>query len=83
MLSDEDKQDVIANKEKYSLEEIKSKLAVICFEKKVNFNLEDISENDNTKKEDIDQPITTFNITDQEDSTPEWVKEVENTMNKI
>ena len=40
MLSDEDKKDVIENKSKYSLEEIESKLAVICFKKKVNFNLE-------------------------------------------
>jgi len=47
MLSDEDKKDVIENKTKYTLDEIKSKLAVICFEKKVNFNLEDSSEKDN------------------------------------
>jgi len=40
MLSEEDKKDVIENKTKYSLEEIKAKLAVICFEKKVNFNSE-------------------------------------------
>jgi len=47
MLSDEDKEDVINNKSKYSLEEIKAKLAVICFDKKVNFNLNVSSENDN------------------------------------
>jgi len=40
MLSEEDKKDVIENKAKYSLEEIKAKLAVVCFEKKVNFNSE-------------------------------------------
>jgi hypothetical protein len=40
MLSEEDKKDVIENKVKYSLDEIKAKLAVICFEKKVNFNSE-------------------------------------------
>jgi len=39
MLSDEDKRDVIEHKEEYTLEEIESKLAVICFKKKVNFNL--------------------------------------------
>jgi len=38
MISDEDKKEIIENKEKYSLEEIKAKLAVIGFEKKVNFN---------------------------------------------
>jgi len=39
MLSDEDKKEIIDNKEKYSLEDIKAKLAVICFDKKVNFTL--------------------------------------------
>jgi hypothetical protein len=34
MLSDEDKADVIQNKEKYTLEEIKAKLSVTCFDKK-------------------------------------------------
>jgi hypothetical protein len=37
MLSDEDKKDVIENKSKYTLDEIKSKLAVICFDKRVSF----------------------------------------------
>jgi hypothetical protein len=46
MLTDEDKKDVIENKSKYSLEETKSKLAVICFDKKVNFNLDEVSENE-------------------------------------
>jgi hypothetical protein len=44
MLSDEDKQDVIEHKSEYSLDQIKSKLAVICFDKKVNYtNLNDNS----------------------------------------
>jgi len=46
MLTDEDKKDVVENKSKYTLEEIKAKLAVICFDKKVNFNLEETSENE-------------------------------------
>ena len=78
MLSEEDKKDVIENKAKYSLEEIKSKLAVICFEKKVNFNLENSSENDNKKEE---EKVTTFNVDNREDSTPDWIKAVESTMN--
>jgi len=45
MLSDEDKADVLTNKEKYTLDEIKSKLAVICFEKKVNFNSDTFDKN--------------------------------------
>ena len=76
MLSDEDKADVIENKSKYTLDEIESKLAVICFKKKVNFNLEDSSENENSKKD-----VTTFNMEYSDDSTPDWVKEVESTMN--
>ena len=80
MLSDEDKKDVIENKTKYSFEEIESKLAVICFKKKVNFNLEDSSENNNSKKE-TESPITTFNVDNREDSTPDWIKAVEQTMN--
>ena len=59
------------------MDEIKSKLAVICFEKKVNFSLDDSSENEKTKEE----TITTFNIENKEDSTPDWIKAVESTMN--
>ena len=80
MLSDEDKRDVIENKANYSLEEIESKLAVICFKKKVNFNLDTASENENSVK-GTEDPVTTFNIDNSEDSTPEWIKEVELTMN--
>jgi len=81
MLSDEDKKDVIENKASYSLDEIKSKLAVICFEKKVNFNLNDTVENEEDKNEKV---VTTFNMNIQSDlSVPDWVKEVENTMNNI
>lgn len=80
MLSDEDKKDVIDNKDKYTFEEIKSKLAVICFEKKVNFNLETSNENENDMKE-TESPVTTFNVDNREDSTPEWIKQVELTMN--
>lgn len=79
MLSDEDKKDVIENKANYSLDEIKSKLAVICFEKKVNFNLEDSSENEDSKKEE--KSVMTFNVDNTEDSTPDWIKAVESTMN--
>ena len=80
MLSDEDKKDVIENKANYSLEEIESKLAVICFKKKVNFNLENSSENENNIK-GTENPVTTFNVDNREDSTPDWIKAVESTMN--
>ncbi len=69
MLSDEDKADVINNKSKYTLEEIKSKLSVICFDKKINFI-----------KEETSQPfeaVTTFTLDSCEnDNLPDWVKAV-------
>ena len=83
MLSDEDKKDVIEHKSEYSLEDIKSKLAVICFEKKVNFNLDTSSENEESTVEEDENPVTTFDIKATEDSTvPEWVKAVESAMNR-
>lgn len=83
MLSDEDKKDVIEHKSEYSLEDIKAKLAVICFEKKVNFNLDTSSENEESTVEKDEDPVTTFDIKATEDSTtPEWVKEVESVMNR-
>jgi len=79
MLSEADKKEVVENKEKYTLDEIKSKLAVICFEKKVNFNLENSSNFEEEKKE-TEEPVTTFNIKDTEDSIPEWVRRVESNL---
>ena len=72
MLSDEDKSDVISNKEKYTLDEIKAKLSVICFDKKINFALKEEEE----KKEQEDT-IMTYTLGDNENgSLPEWVKAV-------
>lgn len=79
MLSDEDKADVIENKSKYSLEEIESKLSVICVRKKVNFDLTNNAENHNN----TDKPITTFNINSNEgESIPAWVIACENNKNR-
>ena len=80
MLSDEDKKDVIENKANYTLEEIESKLAVICFKKKVNFNLQDTKENEDSIDDEV---VTTFNVDNKEDSTPDWIKAVESTMNRF
>ena len=77
MLSDDDKKDVIENKANYTVEEIESKLSVICVRKKVNFNLEDTAKNDNKVET---SPITTFNLTDDgASSTPAWIQAVKNT----
>lgn len=75
MLSEEDKKEIIENKVNYTLDEIKAKLAVICYDKKVNFNSESMDEIDNNKEQDI---ITyTFND-DSSTNLPDWVKAVKN-----
>ena len=74
-LSDEDKKEVIENKSKYSLEEIESKLSVICVRKKVNFNLDDSSKNDiNTEEPDV----TTYNLDNEGSSTPAYITAILN-----
>ena len=70
MLSDADKEDVIAHKAEYSLDEIKSKLAIMCFEKKVSYT----SAND-TK---VDMTDMTVNAQYTEGTeVPEWLQAVD------
>ena len=72
MLSDEDKADVINNKEKYTFDEIKAKLSVICFDKKINFTLNEVED-----KKEKEEDIVTYTMNNNEDSgLPEWVKAV-------
>ena len=79
MLSDEDKADVIENKLNYSLDEIESKLSVICVRKKVNFDLEDTSKE---KEEEVDKDVMTYTVNDNEgSSTPAWIAAIKNTRN--
>ena len=67
MLSDEDKKDIIENKEKYSLEDIKAKLSVICFDKKISF----------TKNEEKEETVMTYNLNENvSNDLPDWVKAV-------
>ena len=71
MLSDEDKQDVNAHIDEYSLDEIESKLSVICVRNKVSFAALD-DENQNNE-------FTTYNLGGnlfQDESTPAWVQAV-------
>ena len=75
MLSEEDKKDVIANKANYTLDEIKAKLAVICFEKKVNFNSETQNEIETNKEQEV---VTTFSYSEDDSNSPDWVKAVKN-----
>ena len=77
MLSDEDKAEVVENKAKYSLEDIEAKLSVICVRKKVNFDLDDTSKNDNIVEE---KEVMTYNVSDNENtSIPAWISALKNT----
>ena len=69
MLSDEDKADVVANIDTYTLDEIESKLCVTCFRKNINFSVE-------TKDENTED-VTTYNLQKDYDSTPAWIKAIE------
>ena len=67
MLTEEDKKDVIANIDNYSIDDIEAKLSVICVRNKVSFDLE----------KDKEETPTTFNLDNEGieyDSTPAWVK---------
>ena len=77
MLSDEDKQDVVENKANYSLDDIESKLSVICVRKKVNFTNDDA-----TSEHTADAPITYNLDAHQADNTPAWLKAVDNIANR-
>ena len=77
MLSDDDKAEVLANKAPFTVEEIEEKLSVICFRKKVNFELEDNSKNNNK----IEQPAVTYNLSNLGASKPDWLIAVDNAKN--
>lgn len=81
MLSDEDKKDVIENKANYSLDEIKSKLAVIGFEKKINFSLE----TETKEEEQSNEASLTYNLQGAADDNglPAWLKAVQATKNRM
>jgi hypothetical protein len=78
MLADEDKADVIANKEKYTLDEIKAKLSVICFDKKINFSA--ASEEPAVNKEEKTESILTYSFAPETGSLPDWVRMVKEEM---
>lgn len=69
MLSDEDKKDVVDNIDSYSLSEIEAKLCVACYRSGVGFG----SIETEAKKDEV----TTFNLGSVEDTTPAWIKAVE------
>ena len=69
MLSDEDKADVIANIDTYSVDDIEAKLSIICVRNKVSF---DLDENKNSGNP------TVYNLnngdSDDDAAVPAWVK---------
>ncbi len=68
-LTDEEKAEVIAHKNEYSLEQIEEKLSVIAVRNKVDFSLG----KDEEEKENI--PAMTYNLnSDIDDSVPAWIK---------
>ena len=76
MLTDEDKKDVNENINKYSYDEIESKLAVICCRKKVSFDKDDT--------EEVNNNVLTYNLNhvDSNNDLPAWLKAVEETKQK-
>ena len=80
MLSEDDKKDVKEHIAEYSLDEIESKLCVICVKNKVNFEKENLDENNN-KIEEENSSVTTFNLEDQGSSVPAWISACINTQN--
>ena len=78
MLSEEDKKDVRENMSTYSLDDIESKLSVICVRKKVNFEKEESSVAEDEK------PAVTYNLDNavEESSIPAWLAAVKKHSNK-
>lgn len=83
MLSDEDKADVVANIDKYSLEEIESKLAVIGMRNKVNFGLSQETQQSESQNQKSEEQNLTFNLNAAAQSgnvsTPAWIQAVQET----
>lgn len=78
MLSDDDKKDVVEHIDTYSLDDIEAKLSIICVRNKVNFNLNNNNEQDNS------QPKGLFNLENPaDDNVPEWIKAVRETAKKL
>ena len=83
MLSDEDKKDVTDNIMSYSYDEIKSKLSVICVDKRVSF--EKVEEDVQDTKQESKKALT-YNLDDVQDTSdsgkPAWLKRVDKQIKK-
>ena len=74
MLSDEDKADVIANIDTYSVDDIEAKLSIICVRNKVSFDLDE-----NTKNNGNPTVYNLDNHDDDDANVPAWVKSLRET----
>lgn len=80
MLSDEDKADVVQNIDKYSLDQIESKLAVIGMRKKVNFSLSQESEKETPQEEENSLLFNLQSATENDNiGVPAWIQAVQET----
>ena len=75
MLSDELKEDVLVNIDSYSLEDIESKLSILCVRNKVSFDLDNNTD-----------PVV-YNLgggnSGSEDVVPEWIKAIQDVAKKL
>ncbi len=73
MLSEEDKKDVLDNKEKYSLDTIEAKLSIIYTKKQF-----DLEKSNTAQSNNIAKNVVTFNLNNKEinENVPDWVKAV-------
>ena len=74
MLSEEDKKDVVEHIDEYSLDDIESRLSIICVRNRVSFARED--------EKGAPGP-TTYSFEEQVDTTPDWIKAVLNTEKEL
>lgn len=65
MLSEEEKADVIAHKSEYTVEEIKSKLAIVYFEKNMSLHSLETAEEETVEE----TPVTTFSLDEAVDTS--------------
>ena len=75
MLTDDDKADVIANIDTYSVEDIEAKLSIICVRNKVSFDL------DENKKNGSNPTVYNLSSAEIEDeaTVPAWIKSLRET----
>ena len=76
-LSDEDKKEVVENKSRFSLDEIKTKLVMLCYEKKISFADD---EKEPVKEAKTTAPIT-FSLENPQTELPGWLAAVESRRN--